>query len=518
VARRMAEAYEQFEGAAWCPLPSNYPRREPEKTLLHQVVRENLETLLAQASQDGTGLPRYVEQELRRYLSCGVLSEGFTRAVCEECGDEVVVGFSCKGRGFCPSCCGRRMADTAAHLVDRVLPFVPFRQWVLSYPKRLRLAFARDARAASESTTLFLREVFRWQRQKARRLGVNKPLVGAVCATQRFGSLVNLNIHHHSVLPDGVFFFDAEGRLSFLKLPAPKQEELVRVLTRVVKKTLAMAERRGLCKEGAVDALFAVQAEALQTSLGLIPPREEGGGKLSAFLEGFSLEAGTHVHANDRKGLEHLVKYALRPPVASDRLSLAPDGRIVLTLKRPLRDGTSKVGFTPLAFVRRLSAIVPPPRFHTVRYFGVFAPTSKVRPLIVRGHAEEKKPPPEERKLEPKRPDQPPSMAAARAEGGPLPPRAPLGEERPSAVDWLSMGPPPFPERPRRLDWPALLLRVFENDVLACRCGGRRKVLAFMPEPTLARSILERLGVPSTAPPIAPARAPPCQEELEFCD
>ena len=45
-------------------------------------------------------------------------------------------------RGFCPSCGGRRMADTAAHLVDRVLPEVPMRQWVLTltYPLRYRCA------------------------------------------------------------------------------------------------------------------------------------------------------------------------------------------------------------------------------------------------------------------------------------------------------------------------------------------------------------------------------------------
>ena len=50
---------------------------------------------------------------------------------CDQCGADRLVPFSCKGRGFCPSCTGRRMADTAAHLVDRVLPEVPVRQWVL---------------------------------------------------------------------------------------------------------------------------------------------------------------------------------------------------------------------------------------------------------------------------------------------------------------------------------------------------------------------------------------------------
>jgi Transposase zinc-binding domain len=83
----------------------------------------------ARENYDG-GLPRYVEQELRSFLKCGVFSEGFTRARCDACGHDLLVAFSCHGRSICPSCCGRRMANGAAHLVDRVLPDVPVRQYV----------------------------------------------------------------------------------------------------------------------------------------------------------------------------------------------------------------------------------------------------------------------------------------------------------------------------------------------------------------------------------------------------
>jgi len=75
---------------------------------------------------------------LRGYLRCGILSFGFAQARCGTCGHDFLVAFSCKGRGVCPSCNGRRMAQTAAHLVDHVIPPVPMRQWVISVPKRLR--------------------------------------------------------------------------------------------------------------------------------------------------------------------------------------------------------------------------------------------------------------------------------------------------------------------------------------------------------------------------------------------
>ena len=62
---------------------------------------------------------------MRAYLDCGILAYGFVRARCEDCGASRAVAFSCKKRGFCPACCGRRMADTAARLLDEVLSALP---------------------------------------------------------------------------------------------------------------------------------------------------------------------------------------------------------------------------------------------------------------------------------------------------------------------------------------------------------------------------------------------------------
>lgn len=60
------------------------------------------------------------------------------------------MAFSCKRRGICPSCGARRMAQTAAHLVDHVIPRVPVRQWVLSFPIPLRILLAADPQLLSE--------------------------------------------------------------------------------------------------------------------------------------------------------------------------------------------------------------------------------------------------------------------------------------------------------------------------------------------------------------------------------
>jgi len=102
--------------------PMRYERRRPEHTILHGLVREHLATFLAQVeARTGTGLPGFIK---------------------DECAHEKFVAFSCKRRGFCPSCGARRMVESAAHLVDEVIPCVPVRQWVLSFPIGLRILFA----------------------------------------------------------------------------------------------------------------------------------------------------------------------------------------------------------------------------------------------------------------------------------------------------------------------------------------------------------------------------------------
>jgi len=120
-----------------------YERRCPEETTLYQVVQDYVETFFAQVEQEtGTGLPQFVKDEFEAFLECGILAHGFLRLRCGDCAHEKLVAFSCKRRGFCPACGARRMAETAAHLVEQVIPHVPVRQWVLSFPIPLRHLFA----------------------------------------------------------------------------------------------------------------------------------------------------------------------------------------------------------------------------------------------------------------------------------------------------------------------------------------------------------------------------------------
>jgi hypothetical protein len=126
-----------------------------------RAAPENLESWLAWREAAGRPVPGYVDEELRGYLECGLLCFGFASAWCAGCGQGFVIAFSCKGRGVCPSCNGRHMAQAAAHLVDHVIPPVPVRQWVISVPKRLRGMLADRPRAVAALTKIFLTEIER---------------------------------------------------------------------------------------------------------------------------------------------------------------------------------------------------------------------------------------------------------------------------------------------------------------------------------------------------------------------
>jgi hypothetical protein len=121
----------------------HYERHRPEQTTLYRLVQQHAASFIAhtEASTDAE-LPRFIKDEFDAFLECGILAHGFLRLRCGECGHDKLLAFSCKRRGFCPSCGARRMSQTAAHLVDHVIPHVPVRQWVLSLPIPLRVLLA----------------------------------------------------------------------------------------------------------------------------------------------------------------------------------------------------------------------------------------------------------------------------------------------------------------------------------------------------------------------------------------
>src|SRR5206468_4536037 len=159
---------------------------------------------------EGRTLPLHIQREFDDYLKCGLLEYGFLRVHCEDCSHEKMVAFSCKHRGFCPSCCAKRMIESSALLVDRVLPHEPMRQWVLSVPFPLRFLFASHPNVMGNALKIIYRVISTYLIKKS---GYNKKTArtGAVTLIQRFGSALNLNIHFHMLFLDGVYIDDKDS-------------------------------------------------------------------------------------------------------------------------------------------------------------------------------------------------------------------------------------------------------------------------------------------------------------------
>ena len=123
-----------------------YERRRPELTDLHAAVRIGWPQLRAAVQeQTGQALPQFVRKGFAGYLTCGQLPKGFARFRCGDCRKDILVAFSCKVRGLCPSCDGKRMVEEAEHITGSILPHVPYRQWVLTLPYGLRYLLAWNA-------------------------------------------------------------------------------------------------------------------------------------------------------------------------------------------------------------------------------------------------------------------------------------------------------------------------------------------------------------------------------------
>ncbi len=139
------------------------------------------------------------------------------------------------------------MVDTATHVVDRVFPIVPVRQWVLSLPFALRYRMAYDRSLTSDVLNVFIRALFGDLRRRAEQLlSLRSSQCGAVTFVQRFGDALNANVHFHSMVIDGVYAPGANGRPRFHQLPAPEDQEVLHLTALVNQRVRSLLVRRGL--------------------------------------------------------------------------------------------------------------------------------------------------------------------------------------------------------------------------------------------------------------------------------
>ena len=311
-------------------------------------------------------------------------------------------------------------------------------------------------------------------------------------------------MHFHAIVLDGVHVEGPVGALTFHVLPGPTAFEVAALTELIARRVGRLLEREGRTPAGGSEEGSSEEASALESCQAasvrqvvafgrragrplrrLVLPvvggsrDHEGRG-----VGGFDLDVGPAIGARDRARLERLCRYALRPPLATERLQELEDGRLKYLLRHPWRDGTSAVILEPMDLLARLAALVPPPRRHALRYHGTLAPAAKWRRLIV--------------------PADPGSREGAHCGG------AGRGGDAPSSRT------PRRPPAGTHLSWAELLQRVFAKDALECpRCKGRMTMVATVTEPKAIVAMLECLGLPARPPPVDPPRERE-QGELEL--
>ena len=198
-------------------------------------------------------------------------------------------------------------------------------------------------------------------------------------------------------------------------------------------------------------------------------------GPCHAHVCGFDLHAGLVTRAGQRDRLERLCRYALRPPLAQDRLQVTGEGEIWLTLRHRWADGTTHLRFDPLELLERLAVLTPRPRVNLILYYGVLAPRAAWRAALVPGAAFD-------------------DIDAS-------------DDDRSIQVDDSKRS---SLTRSGACQWADLMRRTFGFDVLACpRCGGRLRLVALIEQASVVQRILRHLALPTEVPEARPARAPP---------
>ncbi len=482
-----------------------YRRHKPEETSLYPIIERHLPQFLDHIAEHGTQLPRFVTQEFNDYLACGRLEHGFLRVKCNGCRHEHLVAFSCKCRGFCPSCGARRMIETSAHLIDHVIPPVPTRQWVLSFPWPVRFLYASRPDVLTRTLGVITRAI---ETDLIHRAGLTRQSgarSGIITLIQRFGSALNLNIHLHMIVLDGAYTFD-DDTTCFHSVKAPNSADMQVLLGRIIRRTVNQLERDGVLIQDTEQPHLELAQADLQDSFNAASVRyriaigpNQGQKTLTLRSEalirtdtqpkpftvnrnGFSLNAAVSCLPHQRDRLERLCRYVTRPPLALDRLNVQSTGQVVYELKHPFKNGTTHFIFEPLEFLAKLAALVPRPRANLTRYHGVLAPNAKYRNLVV-----------------------------------PTPKRSKRKKiKHAKAVDSSASTEANHPLAP--LSWAERLKRVFKLDIELCpRCGGRLRVIATITQPEVIQKLLDHVQQPQAPPRQPPIRVNgPITSEIQF--
>ncbi len=416
-----------------------YRARKPQETPLYRLVEalyEEVKGVWEERFEQRYGYWRaFVDDVINAYLDCGLFESGFARVRCSGCGAEFLVATSCQRRGFCPSCGAKRAAAFAAFLADEVLEEVQHAMWTFSLPKMLRPYFihrpklrGRLCRAAFETVQ---------EMMGGAAIGCETFRTGMVAYVATAGDLLNVNPHVHAIVPRGGWD-DGGSWVPVAFIDTDVAERLFRA------KVISFLTSEGFLNDERARLLMSWNHNS-----------------------GFSVDDSVRFEPEDRKSMERVARYMLRPPLSLERMKYSEgDEGVMYRRKGEAGSAGKEERIDAMDFLARVIAHIPPPRNHLVRYLGHYSNVSRGR----RKKGKEK---------------------------ALTPGRLGHGED-----DGLSDA----QRRAQRRAWARLIRRIYEVDPLVCTsCGGEMRIVSVILKHRVITKVLGHLARKG----IEPGRGPP---------
>ena len=295
----------------------------------------------------------------------------------------------------------------------------------------------------------------------------SKIKLGGVSFIHRFGASLNVHLHFHCVIIEGLFISDSDDQLRYQPVHDITDKDIHEVQKRVRLRVLKGFKRWKLLKDYEVKNMKSWQ----------------GGG-------GFSVDGSVKLHKNDCKGLERLLRYCARPVFASMRLQQLSNNTLIYKPDKQWKDSNGQsyaqqaITMSGIEFIEKIATLVPPPRIHRHRYFGVLAPNSPYREQVT-------------------------SHASLILDDGYIT-TADRSQELGTENDDVSIK----KSSSSHYLWAILIARIYAVFPLICPdCGGKMKIIAFIREKPIIQKILNSIDEPIKPPVLSPPRAPPLWEE-----
>ena len=327
-------------------MPTVYRPRRPRASPLWQIIHQGWDQFQThyEADHRKTHGPLRTDtiQVIEKYYRCGDLAQGFTRLHCPDCGHEKLIAFTCKTRGFCPSCHQRRALETADWIARDITFDVPHRMYVFTVPKVLRSIFRKRRKLL---THLFQQSIEALKLWMQTTLELPHGQIAAIAVVHTFGDYLSFHPHIHILGANGLI--DAQNRFHPLD-----ENESVASLKEIFRNLFI----KTLVEEKLLSRKKAEQLLSWRTS-------------------GFTLDAGDlPTLPFDRNARRQFAEYMLRAPFSLEKIHWNEKNRqVIYRSKRSWHTKQNYQIFAAADFIAASVEHIPPKGQQTIRYYGRYS-------------------------------------------------------------------------------------------------------------------------------------------------